>query len=112
MWKYFLVVVVVVVIVAVAPVINIRERANERTRNSFNELDFARRANSFLHLHSVLAVNHFSARVTTGRKSNSINIHFFLFFPTQVQSTFEVPIGSRCAAAIGKSMYETPFRFL
>jgi len=84
MWKYFLVVVVVVVIVAVAiaPVINIRERANERTRNSFNELDFARRANSFLHLHSVLAVNHFSARVTTGRKSNSINIHFFLFFPT------------------------------
>lgn len=51
-------------VVAIAPVINIRERANERTRNSFNELDFARRANSFLHLHSVLAVNHFSARVT------------------------------------------------
>lgn len=56
-------------VVAIAPVINIRVRACERTyayaRNSFNELDFARRANSFLHLHSrVPAVNHFSARLT------------------------------------------------
>lgn len=53
-------------VVAIAPVINMRERASAstHTRNSFNELDFAGRTNSFLHLHSVLAVNHFSARVT------------------------------------------------
>jgi len=57
-------------VLAIAPVINIREASERASGVRARETRLTSsilpgRANSFLHLHSVLAVNHFSARLTS-----------------------------------------------
>ena len=69
--------------------------ASERTRNSFNELDFAWRTNSFLHLHSVLAVNHFSARVTRHDRGESRIRLIFTFYSFSNPASFYIRSAGR-----------------